>query len=259
MKKEIAYINPYRSPVKTRSCHSVYIRFIIFVIPIIIAVLVITMLMLALQQLTHATKTEPYLSENTSAQVSFYSDSDSDKLLTVVSVKSPLPTGYMIHLENFDGIMIDRIVVSDLKRMLNDCQNAGLHLQVIAGYVSTEEQNELYYRQVKKLTEEGYSREEAEIFAEISVPMGNHDDRQSGLSVTFNSPDGDFLHSDEYHWLMLHAHQYGFIQRYPENSSEYTSMWFTPELFRYVGTANAGQMKLLNMCLEQYTAYLQLR
>ena len=59
--------------------------------------------------------------------------------------------------------------------------------------------------------------------------------------------------------LLENASRYGFVLRYPEGKEKETGMDPDPAVFRYVGIKYAKQMKTLNMCLDEYTAYLASR
>ena len=59
-------------------------------------------------------------------------------------------------------------------------------------------------------------------------------------------------------WLKEHAHNFGFILRYPKDKTDITGISFEPWHFRYVGRYHATRMSLLNLTLEEYTAFLSL-
>lgn len=77
-------------------------------------------------------------------------------------------------------------------------------------------------------------------------------EHQTGLAVDING-DGTRSTSDEvYGWLLEHAHEYGFIQRYPAGKSEITGILNEPWHYRYVGLSDAAQIKQSGLCLEEY-------
>ncbi len=230
----------------------------IIIIPIVIVLIIAALLFFVIQQVSSVSqKTDNENTQQHSAAV----DVDSDKLLTVVSPSNPLPTNYKLNLVSYETIKIDEAAVESLNELISAAKQNNINLQLKSGYVSTEEQNELYNAEVKRLTEElGYSRTKAEEEAEKNVPMGNHADTQLGLSVEFDSSDTEsFENSPEYQYLIKDAYKYGFILRYPEGKEDTTSLPFKPSLFRYVGKENALRMTTLNMCLDQYVIYLNSR
>ena len=53
-------------------------------------------------------------------------------------------------------------------------------------------------------------------------------------------------------WLVEHAHEYGFVLRYPEEKQEITKIIYESWHFRFVGKTHAKLMKEQNLCLEEY-------
>lgn len=62
---------------------------------------------------------------------------------------------------------------------------------------------------------------------------------------------------DKYQWIYDHAHEYGFIVRYPENKAAITGQDGISHIFRYVGVAHATYMKANDLCLEEYLELLR--
>ena len=63
--------------------------------------------------------------------------------------------------------------------------------------------------------------------------------------------------ADGYEWLYEHAHEYGFVLRYPEGKEEITGEQYNDGIFRYVGVPHATAMHNLEMCYEEYLAALK--
>ena len=61
-----------------------------------------------------------------------------------------------------------------------------------------------------------------------------------------------FGDSDEYQWVIKHAHEYGFILRYPEDKTELTGTANEPWHFRYVGKEIATEIYENDWTLEEY-------
>lgn len=78
-------------------------------------------------------------------------------------------------------------------------------------------------------------------------------EHQTGLAfdVTAQS-SGGFENTEQYAWLSLHAHEYGFIQRYPANKASETGISYEPWHYRYVGVKAATQMHDAGVTLERY-------
>lgn len=69
-------------------------------------------------------------------------------------------------------------------------------------------------------------------------------------------PD-DFRETKAYTWLQEHAAEYGFVERYPKGKESITGIDYEPWHYRYVGKEHAQRMNELNMCLEEYVAFLK--
>lgn len=65
------------------------------------------------------------------------------------------------------------------------------------------------------------------------------------LSTSFDT-------TKEYKWLQAHAHEYGFILRYPKDKINITQITYEPWHYRYVGTEIAKKMKASGQVLEEY-------
>lgn len=78
-------------------------------------------------------------------------------------------------------------------------------------------------------------------------------EHQTGLAfdVTVETSEG-FESTPQYSWLMQHAHEYGFIQRYPANKSDITGISYEPWHYRYVGVEAATRMYKTGQTLEEY-------
>ena len=78
-------------------------------------------------------------------------------------------------------------------------------------------------------------------------------EHQTGLAfdVTTETNDG-FESTPQYAWLCAHAHEYGFIQRYPANKSDETGISYEPWHYRYVGIEVATRIHNENLTLESF-------
>ena len=78
-------------------------------------------------------------------------------------------------------------------------------------------------------------------------------EHQTGLAfdVTTETSDG-FENTPQYAWLREHAHEYGFIQRYPANKADETGISYEPWHYRYVGVDAAKRIHHTGMTLEAF-------
>ena len=68
----------------------------------------------------------------------------------------------------------------------------------------------------------------------------------------YQSLDRAQADTKEAEWLSEHAHEYGFILRYPEDKEEITMIYFESWHYRYVGEEAALFMKENDLCLEEF-------
>jgi len=83
-------------------------------------------------------------------------------------------------------------------------------------------------------------------------------EHQSGLAIDiaqFNSTESDFENTPAFTWLSNHAHEYGFILRYPLEGEEYTGYSYESWHYRYVGVDVATKVKEENITYDEYYAY----
>ncbi|MCL1806137.1 MAG: M15 family metallopeptidase [Oscillospiraceae bacterium] len=115
----------------------------------------------------------------------------------------------------------------------------GLPLVVVSAYRDYTYQENLYRK---------YFASDGERADTYSARAG-HSEHQTGLAVDLlhKSSSGSlrgagFQHTAQYAWMQSHAHQYGFILRYPEGSESITGYRFEPWHWRYIGVEDATRM-----------------
>ena len=151
-----------------------------------------------------------------------------------------------------DAILISQRMDEDLANLLTDAAYDEIALYITAGYISYETQQDYYNAQVKLVGEK-------EALKTVSKPGCS--EHQTGYSIDFSDNNSgenprtmDFANTDAYRWLCEHAHEYGFILRYPAGKEEITSNSYEPWHFRYVGidTATAMYEQAPDLTLEEY-------
>lgn len=119
----------------------------------------------------------------------------------------------------------------------------GVELWVQSGYRSYERQEELYNR---------YKDESGLEYAEEFSARPGYSEHQSGLAFDVNEAGTNFEETKEGVWIGEHAHEYGFIIRFPEGKKDFTGYEFEPWHLRFVGKELAGHLKDSGECLEEY-------
>ena len=97
--------------------------------------------------------------------------------------------------------------------------------------------------------DQGLGEQAAQAEASRWVAQPGTSEHELGLAVDINDEDGD---EGLYAWLDVHAHEYGFIKRYPEDASQITGISHEPWHYRYVGTEAARDIYLGDLTLEEY-------
>ncbi len=92
--------------------------------------------------------------------------------------------------------------------------------------------------------------------AEFYVAQPGRSEHQAGLAVDVASKAGfgtRFPETKEFAWLRAHAHEYGFILRYPEGKTAITGLNYEPWHYRYIGPAAAAAFgPSSTLTLEEY-------
>ena len=70
--------------------------------------------------------------------------------------------------------------------------------------------------------------------------------------VDLKSLDLRFAQTKESKWVDAHAHEYGFIIRYPEGKDAITGYSYEPWHLRYLGVENATKVYNSGLTLEEY-------
>lgn len=179
-----------------------------------------------------------------------------DWRLVLVNFETPVPSGCEPELVAVGSVQVDKRIEEDLTAMMEAAAKEGLTITLSSGYRSTERQAELFQNAVEENVELGMNLEMAEAVAAESVARAEYSEHSTGLAVDLNGVLETFDETAEYRWLLRHAHEYGFVLRYPEDKADVTKIRFEPWHFRYVGAEHASKMRLLNLCLEEYLLYL---
>lgn len=135
--------------------------------------------------------------------------------LIVVNVDNPVPTGYDVITEKYDGTMeVDSRIMEPLCDMIRAARADGVSLWISSGYRSNQLQRRLYEDETASYLEKGYPRDNAESMAANAVAVPGTSEHETGLSVDLNEVSDDFKYTEAYRWLSENAEDYGFVQRY---------------------------------------------
>lgn len=136
-----------------------------------------------------------------------------------------------------------------LEKMAEDATKEGYTLAINSAYRSYEDQQAVY---------DEYFAMYDPVTAASLVAVPGYSEHQLGLSVDLTCKDvidgvyGVFGDSPDYDWTITHAHEYGFILRYPEDKTAITGTANEPWHYRYVGVEAATEIYENGWTLEEY-------
>lgn len=136
----------------------------------------------------------------------------------------------------------DENAASALRVMMEAMERDGLKIEPATEYRSAADES-------KEIVLQGRPQ---------GAPEPGHAVFQTGYGVSFCVPgtdpriDNKFEESEQFAWLKDHAHEYGYILRYPKGSEKVTGYRADPTIFYYVGIDDARQIKTSCMTMEEY-------
>ncbi len=185
---------------------------------------------------------------------------DPTSLQVIVNKKRPLPAGYVpsdlmvpevkLRLGAGEEQMHIRRPVNDaLVTMFVAARKDDAELVFGSGYRSETLQKQFYTQ---------YVNQSGVAAADRFSARPGYSEHQTGLAIDINSATSGchlelcFKDTTEGKWLAAHAHEYGFVIRYPDGKESLTGYQYEPWHVRYVGTELAGKIKQSSRTLEQY-------
>jgi len=171
-----------------------------------------------------------------------------------------LPDGYrpadlvepnvpFIFSEKSEKRLLRKEAAAALEALFAAAKRDGIHLAGVSGFRSHDTQKWLFEHYVK-------TRGEAQ--ARRFSAMPGHSEHQTGLAIDVSGSDGKcaaedcFAGTKEAKWLAEHAHEYGFIIRYPEGKEAVTGYKYEPWHLRYVGKELAQMLVQSGLTLDEY-------
>lgn len=172
--------------------------------------------------------------------------------LILVNQSHKIPKNYELELQELsNGKLVDERIYEPLISMIQDGEEEGYYMVVVEAFRTEEEQQYLMDEKVNAYMREGYPKLLAKKMAEKWVAIPGTSEHQLGIAVDIN-PDYEKSGKEVYAWLAENAHEYGFINRYPEDKVHITGIMNEPWHYRYVGENAAKEMYEQRICLEEY-------
>lgn len=144
---------------------------------------------------------------------------------------------------------VDQTANQHLNELIAAGIEDGLNLVLRSAFRSYERQASLYNQYVAR---DGQKK------ADTYSARPGHSEHQTGLAFDLGNIEGsdDFMESfedtKEGQWLKSHAHEYGFIIRYPKGKSDITGYQYEPWHLRYLGKPTAEKVYESGLTLEEY-------
>ena len=201
---------------------------------------------------TEPVTTEPVTTEPPTTEPPATEPPDEDWQLLLVNSSHAIPDDFEIDLvELSNGVSVDSRIYPALQEMFDDMRSEGIEPIVREGFRTHDDQQDIMDERREEYINEGYDEDEADALAREYVAEPGTSEHELGLAVDINAGE-DTDSWTLYDWLAEHAHEYGFILRYPEDKSLITGISYEPWHYRYVGTDAAEEIYERGITLEEY-------
>jgi len=142
-----------------------------------------------------------------------------------------------------------KVAADALEELIAAGDHADVEIYAQSGFRSYDRQESIFASNVEKNGEE---------HANTYSARPGESEHQTGLVMDVTSQSAgfdlntDFGETEEGKWIKDHAHEYGFIIRYPEDKEDITKYQYEPWHLRYVGEKAATEIYENNESLEEY-------
>lgn len=154
-------------------------------------------------------------------------------------------------LENPEINQLRKEAADALKEMFDRAAEEDIYLYARSGYRSYQTQVHLF---------ENYVNQHGEEAANLFSAKPGQSEHQTGLAMDVTSESVDYQLTEKFgetkegKWLHDHAHEFGFIIRYPENKEHITGYTYEPWHIRYLGVDLATKVKESGLTYEEFLA-----
>jgi D-alanyl-D-alanine carboxypeptidase len=151
--------------------------------------------------------------------------------------------------DNLEKALLRKEAATALEKIFKRAASQRITLYAVSGFRSYSTQEYLFNQEVRSVGRQK---------AELVVAKPGTSEHQTGLAMDVSGASvhytltQTFSQSKEGRWLALHAHEYGFILRYPKSKEKITKYEFEPWHFRYVGIKTAAAIYHKHITLEEY-------
>lgn len=176
-----------------------------------------------------------------------------DEISVVVNKNNKLPAVYVPdHLTEipnymaYNGKKVRIEALEAFQKLWKEAKKENLKITIVSAYRDYEYQSKLF---------QGYVQEKGLKYALNCSAKPGHSEHQTGLAIDVMGENGDynlFEQTKEFEWMKDHAHEFGFILRYPKGKEKITGFKYEPWHYRYVGIELASTIFEKQMTLEEY-------
>jgi len=141
-----------------------------------------------------------------------------------------------------------------LEKLVAAASKDGIVLKGVSGYRSYATQKALF---------DSYARKDGIEAANRYSALPGQSEHQTGLTMDISGQSvkyqltADLGKAKEGIWLAEHAHEFGFIIRYPEGKEDITGYTYEPWHLRYIGVEAAEAVTASGLTLEEYFESLE--
>lgn len=155
-----------------------------------------------------------------------------------------------------------------LRKLIRAGKNAGYNFVLYSGYRSYSSQYNKYYNKIAYWENQGKSKDEAIRLTDQYYAPPGASEHHTGLAADVCIPEivnkyaclhENYEYTDAFKWFSSHAHEYGFILRYPKGDEDITGYNYEPWHYRYVGVEVATEIYRRGITFEEYISDLQRR
>lgn len=154
----------------------------------------------------------------------------------------------MITVSPYGSVKLIRDAAEAFIELCDHAHEEGYTIKGISAYRSYKTQENLYNR---------YLQKDPQKVVDTYSARAGHSEHQTGLAIDVSSNNPDILTfemSTSFKWMKEHAHEYGFILRYPKGKEDITGYMYEPWHYRYVGKEIATLLYQTGMTFDEYVA-----
>ena len=205
----------------------------------------------------------PAVESNGSFNKQQFSTTDPNSIWVIVNKKHPLPGGFVpndlvvpnvpLNLSSDNQQMhVSSAMAPSLATLFAGARNAGLSLKLNSGYRSEALQKQLF---------DSYAARDGAAGAATYSAYPGTSEHQTGFASDVMAASGQctleicFADTPEGQWLTAHAHEYGFIIRYPQGKQSITTYQYEPWHIRFAGKELATQLYSSGLTVEEFFGY----